>query len=310
MLKLNQLSRKFLLSFAACLLGLISLSCQDESSSIGESILNELKNSSCEELTQEEIFNRQVLPLIHEGKEPSCARCHLPGVDLRSLIQFDECNTFSCLSDEKLINVSVLLESKILDWILRGHQIIEKELAEDPVTLAEYKAFVRWIGYQSMCNRSTCGEASRQQCLKEEDVGPMTSDEQATMIILPDISNVETCSDSDFVVRFIQSVWPDHGRCYHCHSDYYSRLSHQSPQPSPWMSDDRGIYGALETTQRILNSSLIDLSRPTQSLILLKPLVEEAGGLAHGGGAKMSSTNDELYLKLLNWITYVAECAD
>jgi hypothetical protein len=52
----------------------------------------------------------------------------------------------------------------------------------------------------------------------------------------------------------------------------------------------------------------LNLVDPEESLILLKPLAEAKGGVAHGGGTKFSRRTDRLYVALLRWINYVAEC--
>ena len=99
-----------------------------------------------------------------------------------------------------------------------------------------------------------------------------------------------------------------HGRCYHCHADSYSARSTQNPQPAAWMSDDRQELGAQITSERLREQAYLNLDEPSQSLILLKPLTPQLGGLDHGGGTKMRDLDDALYAPLLAWIEMLAAC--
>ena len=119
---------------------------------------------------------------------------------------------------------------------------------------------------------------------------------------------LEPCSEELLSFEFTQEVWPLHGRCYYCHSDRYSARSNQSVRPAPWMSDDREEAGALITAARLRESAYLNLSEPSQSLILLKPLTTELGGVPHSGGTKIRSFEDTLYLRLLAWIEHLASC--
>ena len=118
----------------------------------------------------------------------------------------------------------------------------------------------------------------------------------------------DLCSDAGVLYRLRWDIWPLHGRCYHCHADRYSERSTQDPPPSAWMSNDREDLGAEQTLARLLSSEYLNLDEPVQSLILLKPLSEDAGGLPHGGGTKMRSIEDSLYVQLLAWIEHLVEC--
>ena len=71
---------------------------------------------------------------------------------------------------------------------------------------------------------------------------------------------------------------------------------------------DRGVYGEVETVEYLIDSDLISLADPLESLLLFKPLPENEGGMAHGGVAKILNASDELYQGLLNWISYTALC--
>ena len=122
------------------------------------------------------------------------------------------------------------------------------------------------------------------------------------------ILEIDPCADEQIRSQFIDTVWPLHGRCYHCHSDRYSARSTQRPRPAAWMSDNRGDPGARITLNRLLESAYLNWETPDQSLILLKPLSTDFGGIHHGGGTKMRNLDDPLYIPLLAWIEHVALC--
>ena len=302
--------------------------------------------NECEDLLLDDLFNRRILPLLESGREPSCARCHLPGVDFIPFVKEEECETYLCMTEEGLIDPNVPSESKILDWISRGHQVINRSLESDPIARAEYEAFAYWIVYQNKCHQQVCDQPSHQSCeqysVHHLDSGSeslpdfgftfdqgsaldheITSNQDADMSSLdggssaPDDegsiidtghSNVDPCSKQGIFTRFVSDVWPFHGRCYHCHSDQYSASSRQRPPPPAWISNNREYLGGLLTADRLLNGDYIDLSHPPASLILLKPLAEDMGGLPHAGGTKMANLEDPLYVPLLAWIEQVAEC--
>ena len=74
------------------------------------------------------------------------------------------------------------------------------------------------------------------------------------------------------------------------------------------MSDERDQFGARVTSERLRTQGYLDLDQPAESLILLKPLTTDLGGLSHGGGTKMRDFEDVLYVPLLAWIEHVAAC--
>jgi hypothetical protein len=128
------------------------------------SLLNTLQAKKCDELQEEAFFDRKIRPLIAEGQEPSCARCHLPGVDFRPFIQEDECQTIACLDEENLVNLTNPEESKMLSWIVRGHELLNVHIEDDPLVQAEYNAFISWITYQAKCGTLLCVDPINDPC--------------------------------------------------------------------------------------------------------------------------------------------------
>jgi|GEM_PF-2620927 len=296
---------------------------------------------SCEALEDEALFERRVRPLVTEGSAPSCSRCHLPGVDFRPFVQEGECETLACLQEEGLISLEEPESSKLLAWITRGHELVQLSLEDDPLARAEHGAFLSWIQYQAQCGAERCSEPLENPCNRylpqpEPDQGPPDEgvfdqgvfDQGAEGGIEADLAvsdaevgdqgldmelermdmELELCSEERLNFEFIEEVWPKHGRCYYCHADRYSANSTQSPRPAPWMSDNREEAGALITAERLRASGYLNLAEPSQSLILLKPLSTELGGVSHGGGTKIRSLDDTLYQGLLAWIEHLASC--
>ncbi len=303
---------------------------------------------SCESLSEEAIFERRVVPLTLEGETPSCARCHLPGVDLRPFIKENECQSLACLKEESLVDLESPEQSVLLSWITRGHEELGLSIDQDPLAQAEYDAFMSWITYQVKCHEQLCLAEMENPCEKRlpppntdlEVIVDLSQSEDAfvppsDMLLdggvdgldqglldqelldadppepdmeIPPPPPEDLCSAEGVQYRFRWEVWPLHGRCYYCHADHYSANSTRDQPPAGWMSDDRETIGAQVTAQRLLDSEYLDLVTPSESLILLKPLSEDFGGLPHGGGTKMRDLDDVLYVPLLAWIEHVASC--
>ena len=58
----------------------------------------------------------------------------------------------------------------------------------------------------------------------------------------------------------------------------------------------------------VFRNDYVDLAQPDRSLLLLKPLAEELGGVEHGGGDKFHTFDDSAYVDILYWITREADC--
>jgi hypothetical protein len=61
--------------------------------------------------------------------------------------------------------------------------------------------------------------------------------------------------------------------------------------------------------RNVLERGLVDLENPAASLLVLKPLSEENGGVMHGGHAKFADVGDPAYVDFLSWIEREAACA-
>jgi hypothetical protein len=61
--------------------------------------------------------------------------------------------------------------------------------------------------------------------------------------------------------------------------------------------------------RRVTQRGYIDITAPEQSLWLLKPLDAAIGGVEHGGGPKIHSKEEEMYVQMLRFATRWAGCA-
>lgn len=113
---------------------------------------------SCDTEGQLELFDRRIRPMLDEEKPNSCARCHLPGTNLSAFVRPDPCDAMACMAQEKLVDFDAPANSKILDWIKRGHAEAGLDIEEDPLVLGEYNAFKEWIEYSARCHVEVCGQ--------------------------------------------------------------------------------------------------------------------------------------------------------
>jgi hypothetical protein len=101
---------------------------------------------------------------------------------------------------------------------------------------------------------------------------------------------------------FLKKRSPDHGRCYVCHhaSRFIGRALHLEPL-LPGMS-----FWTEEQSQRNFQtvSNFVITGAPLSSILLLKPLAPEAGGLAdtHQGGRQFASQDDPDWKTMAAWV--------
>lgn len=100
---------------------------------------------------------------------------------------------------------------------------------------------------------------------------------------------------------FLKKRWPDHARCYVCHEvgkHLGGPLSLEllSPGKSTWTDEQsRANFKAV--------SKVVIPGNPLGSLLLLRPLAPEAGGLGgHQGGRQFRSQDDPDWKIIAAWI--------
>ena len=244
-----------------------------------------------------ELYERRIEPILVDDRPKSCNRCHLSGIDLSLFVRETPCETMACMVELGLVDVEDPDASLVLSWIRRATP--DSELITQDVIDAEHDAFREWIGLRASCGDDfcrgvTCGAANQEEMCE---------------VVIPDDAGVlatEDCSELALERAFAERVFAWRGRCYPCHFD---NTTFGPPEAPRWIhgSSDCNL-GSLATMRNVLERELIDVDAPDQSLLLLKPLAESAGGVMHGGHDKFAGTDDVAYGSFLSWIEYYARC--
>ncbi|WP_434420933.1 hypothetical protein [Nannocystis pusilla] len=240
----------------------------------------------------DELFIKRIAPLLATDRPKTCNTCHLSGVDMEMFVQDTPCQTMACLESKGLVDLSAPEASVVLGWISRADPaspLIDQEVIDE-----EYQAFLAWIEATAQCGLcwsgdSPCGEPSGEEC--EED-------EEAPAWVDPG-----DCSPLTRESLFRHKVYAWRDRCFPCHFD-----SSDIEAPK-WIATGSCELGSLMTMRNVLERGLVNYDEPEQSLLLLKPLAESAGGVMHGGHDKFADKTDEAYVDFLAWISREAECA-
>ena len=118
-----------------------------------------------------------------------------------------------------------------------------------------------------------------------------------------DTQNPGDCSPVTREALFRHKVYAWRDRCSPCHFD---DTTIDAPK---WIATGPCELGSLQTMRNVLDRGLVDLSAPTDSLLLLKPLAESAGGVMHGGHDKFANDGDPAYVDFLAWIERESACS-
>jgi hypothetical protein len=244
-------------------------------------------------------FHERIEPLLSEERVTTCNQCHLSGVDLTAFARQTPCKTWACLVDQGLVNVRSPADSKILSWIERASP--DSQLITPQVIAAERDAFRDWIDANAACPSAcagvTCGEPG---------AGPTCSDGSADEPpTIPTGEDTRGCSDKEVEQAFYDDVYTWRGRCFPCHFDSELEAVEEAPR---WLSVVGNCQtGSAATLKRVLELGLINVDEPSKSLLLQKPLDKFGGGVAHGGGAKFT-TSDIAYQSFTRFIEHYRQC--
>jgi len=255
------------------------------------------------------LYTRRIEPLLNDTEVKSCNQCHLSGVDLGLFVRSTPCRTMSCLRELGLVDLETPERSTVLDWIRRAQP--ESELITQAVIDAEYDAFREWVEYHARCGDQVCPPDSGNAC-EEETPGPYCSTTEPAFRGFDDPGD---CSDLTLENLFGDRVYRWRNRCYPCHFEADTDV----PIAPKWISQgtDRTVgdrwercwVGSLETMHTVVRNGYIDLDAPESSLLLLKPLSTEQGGVAHGGSDKFEGADDEAYVGFRDFVERYAQCA-
>lgn len=242
--------------------------------------------------TPSELFTRRIAPLLASDRPKTCNTCHLSGVDLQLFVQETPCQTMACLDARGLVDLEDPRSSTVLQWISRADPA--SPLIDQGVIDEEYAAFLAWIEASAACGlcytgATPCGEPVAATCPADDPKNEPKDDPG-------------DCSPLTRETLFRHRVYAWRDRCYPCHFD------NQDFVAPKWIASGSCELGSLTTMRNVLNGGLVDLNDPANSLLLLKPLAESAGGVKHGGDDKFADVNDPAYIDFLAWISREAAC--
>ncbi|HKP60363.1 MAG TPA: hypothetical protein VJV78_26740 [Polyangiales bacterium] len=279
--------------------GAWSAGCRDESAAGGE----------CSTDNATALYRRKIEPILRDDRPASCTQCHLPGIDLSLFVQDTPCQTMACLADLGLVDFAEPERSTVLSWIDRAKP--ESSLITEQVISQEYDGMLEWIRYSASCGSQACGTFT-DPC-NEKLPGASTRCD-VTVTVGGEFTDAGDCSELALEQLFSSNVYQWRERCYPCHF----RSDIQVPEAPKWISDANMqkvetttacASASLETMRTVLGRGYVDLQQPARSLILLKPLAAEGGGVAHGGGPKFDGPDDPSYQTFLAWIRRYADCS-
>ncbi|MEZ4453735.1 MAG: hypothetical protein R3B09_30045, partial [Nannocystaceae bacterium] len=168
-------------------------------------------------------------------------------------------------------------------------------LIDQAVIDEEHAAFLAWIEATAACGLcwegdAPCGGALAAGCEGDDPEAPFV--------------DPGGCDPRTREALFLSRVYAWRDRCYPCHFDNKADVG--APK---WLVAGPCEAASLATMHNVFELGLVDLKDPSASLLLLKPLALEAGGVEHGGDEKFHDLSDPAYLDFLGWIEREAECA-
>jgi hypothetical protein len=253
----------------------------------------------CTEEGERRLYERRIAPLLADARPSSCNACHLAGVDLGLYLRESPCQTMACMVHRGIVSLEEPESSLVLQWIERADPA--SPLVTETMIREEYEGMLEWIRFSAHC-----GEL--ESCVSPDDPcgDPPTSFD--CDIAFPDepqpFDDPGDCSERTVEAMFAAKVYPWRGRCFPCHFVSES-VDIEAPR---WVEVGDCDVGSLATMRQVVARGLVNTEDPEQSLILLKPLSEEAGGVVHGGHDKIASKDEAAYRDLLAWIERFAAC--
>jgi hypothetical protein len=209
------------------------------------------------------VFERRIRPLLTAKDPSSCAECHLSGVDLKDYIRPTEAETFTALRQQGLIDLKRPENSRLLRFIKMSRP--KSPLVTQNTRNTEYAAFRDWILAAAASPKlANTGSAPVKKGVR---VGPNVP----TAVIR------HTRIDA-VVASFQRHVWSQEGRCMNCHVPGNKNIEKFGPRVAWFVPNDPEA-----TMHNLIAQGNVNIEKPDQSLLLLKPL----NRVQHGGGVKM-----------------------
>lgn len=249
------------------------------------------------------LYDERIDPLFRQDRPSTCNQCHLSGINLKQYVQGSPCETYACLVQQELVDERSPKDSKVLSWIKRAQP--ESELITQAVIDAEYDAFYEWLSFNARCDQ--CADVT---CPVPSDAGTFCPDEAEDPHAVTDagINDPGGCAQTALEALFRTTIYAQRGRCSPCHFNVEESAKYEAPQ---WIEVAPDCEtGSRVTMNNVIRNGYVNLDEPEQSLLLLKPLAESRGGVAHGGGDKFDGLNDPGYQSFLYFLQRLATCED
>lgn len=262
---------------------------------------NEPKDEAAEcNAAATDVYRQRIEPVLTSDQPASCNQCHLSGVDLGLFVRDTPCETMACLVERDLVDLDAPEESTILSWIERASP--DSELITEQVIQAEYDAFAAWIEQVASCGAcadTKCGEKTKLGfCEVEAEPGEPYSSER----------DPGGCDPKTLEQVFLETIYVTRGRCYPCH---FEGVANPPEDAIQWLVEqDNCSASSLASLNNAVENGLIDTEDPLSSLLLLKPLARNDGGVLHGGHSKITKENDPAYTNFTYFLERYAGCAE
>lgn len=248
------------------------------------------------------LYDQRIAPLFEDDSPASCNECHLSGLDLEVFMRDTPCQSMACLVALGWVDPDAPDDSLVLDWIARGSNpsspLITQEVVEQ-----EYGAFREWIHYSVACE-----ECSDVNCPGQGDAGAFCPGQAEPVLgYEPEEYDPGGCSDQALFEVFRSTVYASRGRCSPCHYNDHDLEAYEAPLWIDVLGDCDSA--ARRTYWNVLDHGYVDADEPLESLLMLKPLPEDLGGVDHGGHDKFWSLEDDQgYLNFAYFLERYAEC--
>jgi len=244
-----------------------------------------------------ELFERRIEPLLSADHPNTCAECHAGGLDLESFLRSDSCESMACLKAEGLVNLEHPAQSVLLSFLDRAtptSELITKEIIAE-----ERDAFLSWIEHESKCQGcadAICEGRDPSSCERDSDLGA----------VLDPTNDPGDCDRTTIERLFRGTIYESRSRCTPCHVKEELAAAPDAPR---WLfRTGECEVASLATLRAIEDSGYIDVEQPESSLLILKPLAEFQGGVAHGGHDKFVKGNDPAYDAFIYFVTRYGAC--
>lgn len=263
----------------------------------------EPKQYACTQDDALELYERRIAPLLVPGAATSCNDCHLAGVDLGLFAQDTPCGTMACMKERGLVDFTAPERSLVLEWILRADPA--SPLITEAIIESEHDAMLEWIEYSARCGDLVCDAPAAGACGAQPSSDDCTIPSSGPGGGRKAWEDPGDCSDRTIELMFQQTVYSWRGRCAPCHFTDNPSVTSEAPR---WIATGDCAVASLETMRNVIRNGYVDLSLPVQSLLVLKPLAESAGGVEHGGGDKFHDASDPAYADFIAWIQRYKSC--